>query len=453
MPQVKTRPEKLIEEIAEDLIIYLKSGKLTPDTFIESLDLNINNLEQLLRIHFVLKKDVHQFIAKLPERLRNIKTSTEKLTEFLRGEVRGEIDWQKTIKRRCKTNNLNQNTFVCQQRDRNFNIKENLVLKRLLEVIYQITIEDLKIEERNYSWLADWLDDRQLARELKEIYLKNIYLKRVNHQETKVTDRMISDTKRSRNQLYQEAAKLLEFYRRLVNVSIWGESDRKEVRKLLGNTFIKPKKADVLFELYWVINLIKANTSQAELNLMDGSSNLVASWTKEGKKYLVYHDAVDSSRLEWQVSLDELVDSKNSYLKRQVKSRELSSKLASELLGKESGDNFWAGRPDIVIEVIDLEKDKLAKVIIGEVKYTNQLTTAKQGLKELIDYLALAKREGKYLQKEELEKSEIELEGLLLVDKIKATEDKFVKGVKVFNQGTEWQTETFAEESLISIDV
>lgn len=74
----KTKPEQLLEEIADKLITYLKNGQISPHFFKNKLNLNINSMRELLRLHFVLKDEVVQFIQCLPERIRYIKTSTLK---------------------------------------------------------------------------------------------------------------------------------------------------------------------------------------------------------------------------------------------------------------------------------------------------------------------------------------------------------------------------------------
>ena len=447
MTRIKMQPQEIIEEIADDLIIYLKNGQLAPSSFIEELNLDINNLQQLLRAHFILKDEVRDFVKQLPNRLRNIKTSNQKITQFLQGEVRGKINWQDTIKRRCKRNNLNQNIFICQQMDRNFNIKENLVLKRLLEIIHQITINDLEVEKKNYAWLADWLGDQDLAQQLEEIYFKNIYLNRIEHDQVRVTPRMIADTKKSRNLLYQDAAQLLDFYRRLTNVNRWTENERSEIKELLSNTFIRPQADDVLFELYWAIKLINENTEQEQLNLIDGSSNLVTSWEAQERKYFIYHDTRGSGRLNWQVNLNELEETSDPFLRRRVEGYKLSQELNKGIFNKELSNTYWQGRPDIVIEIVNQENKKLEKVIIGEVKYTNNFDTVKQGLTELIDYLVLIRDENGYFSNNKLTEPRIELEGLLLFDEISAANNQ-IQGVKIYNQQSDWKTKVYETRNI-----
>ena len=61
-------------------------------------------------------------------------------------------------------------------------------------------------------------------------------------------------------------------------------------------------------------------------------------------------------------------------------------------------DSLWGGRPDIVLEKYD-ENDNLVSILMGEVKYTQDKGYAIQGLKELLEYMALIKSSGIYVEK------------------------------------------------------
>ena len=280
----KITSEEMIEEVAEKMVVYLKDGRLSTQSFLNKIDLQINNIEELLRLHFIIKEDVVNFIKKLPWRIRNIKTSTQKINRHYRNQVRGRIDWQSTITSRCHKNYQDNTLFVCEQTNKNFDIKENIVLKNVINIIYGIIINDLEGKPKKYNWLDEWLGDENLASMLEEFYFRNIYLNRIDIQEVMVTDRMIQDTKNSRNQLYREAAELLEFYREQIERKKWLE-DTEEIIKLLKNTFIIPDKKSVLFELYRVLRLLEDNTEKHQLELIKKGQNIVAKWQKKDKKY------------------------------------------------------------------------------------------------------------------------------------------------------------------------
>jgi hypothetical protein len=62
-----------------------------------------------------------------------------------------------------------------------------------------------------------------------------------------------------------------------------------------------------------------------------------------------------------------------------------------------SDKSLWGGRPDIILEKYGKD-DKIMSVFIGEVKYTDDWNYAIQGLKELLEYMALIKEKGVYIE-------------------------------------------------------
>jgi len=425
----KITAEDMLEEISDELIIYLKQGSIRVDSFLKKVDLNINNFEQLLRIHFLLKEEVKEFIEDLPYLIRNIKTSTQKTNREVNGEIRGRIDWQATISNRSKNAYTNGNTFVCQQVDKDFNIKENLVLKKFLNIINNILYNDLNSSWNDYSWLSDWFNNDGLFKKFEQIMSKNVYLKKINLDNTIITERMIADSKKSRNFLYRRAAELLEFYFDYIENNSWKDRDKenKEILELLRKSFIKPEKDSVLFELFWVIQLIRANAKGYKFNLLDGSSNLTAEWLRGNYKYSLYHDSTASNELNWNVDLNEIKNSSNSYLKRKALSYENAKKI-SNIFNSEINSSYWSGRPDIIIEIRKRSDNSLKKIVLAEVKHTRNHETAKGGLKELLDYIYLIKDSNdKYF---DLSQNKIEIEGLLLVDQI-TREDGIFNALKI----------------------
>jgi hypothetical protein len=443
----KITAEDMLEEISDELIIFLKQGSIRVDSFLKKVDLNINNFEQLLRIHFLLKEEVKEFIEDLPHSIRNIKTSTQKINREVKGEIRGRIDWQATISNKSKKAYTNSNTFVCQQVNKDFNIKENLVLKKFLNIINNIIYNDLNSSWNNYSWLSDWFNNDGLFKKFEQIMSKNVYLKRIGLDNKIISERMIADSKKSRNSLYRRAAELLEFYLDYIENNSWKDKNKsnKEIIKLLRNSFIQPEKDSVLFELYWVIKLIRANANGYKLNLLDGNSNLTAEWFKGNYKYSLYHDSTASKELNWKVKLSEVENTSNSYLKRKALSYK-KAKGISKIINLKIDDNYWSGRPDIIIEIRNRSDNSLKKIVLAEVKYTKRHETAKNGLKELLDYIYLIKDVNN--QYFDLNQDEIEIEGLLLVDKITSKNGSF-KALKIKKIQNNYTSEEFKDCSII----
>ncbi|KKL66400.1 hypothetical protein LCGC14_2145350 [marine sediment metagenome] len=304
--------DKILNEIAKDLSFYLLNGNLT--SFIENIEpnlLNINKIEKILRIHFILtekseycKIGVVDFIKNLSTRMRRIKTIINPTPEILDGEVKGRINWKRTLNLRNKNYPVGDRLYVCDRRNKDYNISENLVLKKLLSIVYNIIFEDLgKIVEKRPKnhWLFKWLDlqerNKCLIDEFFEIFHKNIYLKRISIKNKKITNRMLIKASKSRILIYREASYLLKKYYNLMNFNL----EPKEAKYLLKNTFILPERISVLFELYWVIKIIRSSNLNNENNfkfeLREYNKNLVANWILDDFEYKIYHDSTGNFKL------------------------------------------------------------------------------------------------------------------------------------------------------------
>lgn len=446
MADQKISREQMLEEISDSLIIYLKNGNISTKSFLQKIDPNINNFKQLIRIHFLLHEDVKKFISSLPQEIRNIKTSTRKENRLYKGEVRGRINWQGTIASRYQSGYPDSTAYVCQETSKDFNITENLVLKKLLSIINSIVYEDLAGQPENYSWLESWLGDANLTEILRQVYYRNIYIRRIDISGVKITPRMIEAARVSRNSLYRNAANLLKHYYQYINQDNWKE-DNQALKELFSNTFIQPESESVLFELFWIIKLIEANrvdSDNYQLQVIDRSSNKVASWKKDGKIYNLYHDSAGSDRLKFSQVLKDLGYIRNEYLRRKVKSRKAAIKI-SDLFNVGINNNIWSGRPDLIVEIIDDKSKKLSKLIIGEIKYSANESTIKTGLKELMDYCYLVQ------EKAENDYYNDTIEGLLLFDSIDIKTNTGQESFKAFSfkkDFSDWQTEKYISHNI-----
>jgi len=287
---VKTPSEALISDIAEDFHTYLRHG-VRVDSVVGKAhaELDIEDLDSLLRVHFVLTQaddgadnvGVVDFIQNLEGRLRRLKTSTARTQESFHGEIRGRVDWQATAKERSRSGRPDQRLFVCTKPEVDYEMPENLVLKRLLTVVRDIVTTELDQAMDNTEdnqWLGSWItpteDGRTGLEILHRAYEENIYLQRISAERQDVTDRMIQDVRRSRNSLYRSAARLLDRYRQLRNQ----ELDSKEVREVLNRTLIAPEATDVVFELYWVFRILDQYSNVTYLPLSGDNRSMVARW-------------------------------------------------------------------------------------------------------------------------------------------------------------------------------
>lgn len=414
---MKRNEEQLIKEISDFLVVYLKSGRMGLNSFITKTDLKISRLELLLNLHFLLKEEVRQFVRDLPVLIRHLKTSTAVEKETAHGTVRGEIQWPQTIKERMRRNWRDRTIFSFAQRNREYAIKENLVLLEVLQTLYDILFEKIDSQYyRKYKWFNDWDFLKDIVYEMVH---RNVYLSHVQLDSESVTDRMIIDTMKHRNPLYQRAARILSLYRKVMS----GNLDQGEIQRLLAETFIYPQEPDVLFELYWIVKIIQRNTDSAQLQLLDANNrnNLVAEWMDEHFVYQIYHDSTGSERIKFHVTSEEVSSDSHPFINRKLKSIADAYSGARNFFGLGFDTaTYWSGRPDIIIEILDKKTKALKKVVIGEVKYTNRVEYAITGLRELMDYIQFVRdKNGNYLE----ESSEVIVEGILFTDEVPAIEN------------------------------
>ncbi|MDF2788618.1 MAG: hypothetical protein K0S80_1716 [Neobacillus sp.] len=161
------------------------------------------------------------------------------------------------------------------------------------------------------------------------------------------------------------------FYRKLMN----GLYSKEDIENVLRETFIAPDNVDVLFELYWIIQLIKKNTNESQLHLMDGSQNMVASWETEFYSYKLYHNSTESNEIQFSITTDEISENSNSFLKRKYRSFTTSNLFAHEFFGRTPTKFLWRGRPDFLLEVIIRKLTKSLNLLFGKLRILQEWNT------------------------------------------------------------------------------
>lgn len=394
----------IVQEVSSFLHTYLKAGTVQLHSFTQKIHQGIERFEELFVIRFLLQKETKEFVQDLPSLIRNIKTTTSTEQQVSVAEVRGAIDWAETSRLRMNQNYKDQLTFVTKENIRAYDTQENLVLKRLLITLYnELYTNEYVRRFYRYNWFSEW---DALKENLQIALRKNVYLQRVPN--VRVSNRMLHNTKKHRNSLYKRAAKLLLQYRRFME----RQFEQHELEQLLRETFILPDNQDVLFELYWIIQLIKKNRENSTLHLLDGSNNIVASWEDDQLLYKIYHDAKGSEELSFTTYRHELEQGNNRYIRQVHASFQVVNDYKEKYFGRERTEQFRQGRPDLIVEVRQKETGKLEKLIIGEVKNTKNVHYAVTGMQELLDYIHLVKSNDEYLG------DQIMVKGLLCVDEI-----------------------------------
>ncbi|WP_049980277.1 hypothetical protein [Halolamina rubra] len=411
----KTPPEELVSETASEFVTFLSRGAINERQLSEKLDfadLEIDDFRRLKRVHFVLSEPVVKFIQQLPQRIRQINKETQRSQTISRGEIEGRIDWGATTKLRNTQSYGNKTLFVCNTPYSEYDIPENLVLKKLLGIIYETVTEDIK--RIDYDWRMDrW--DEDLVRDMERIFERNIHLSRIkDHDEIRINPRTLNAARTSRDRLYTQAYDLFNKYQQLQA----DEFDDEEVSSLLSETLVEPNDVPTLFELFGVFKLIGVVRRAFDVGLqpIQDTSEAIARMESETTRVEVYHDT--SGDLAFSESIDDVEPPMPEYLRRYREMLDEHVQAAKESIDRDVGRNLFDGRPDLLIEVYDTsgDADSLTELLIGEMKYTNSEQTFTDGLKELLEYLKYA-REGANAQGY-LQDQMDTLRGVLVVDSV-----------------------------------
>lgn len=406
----KTSESQILNQIKDKLIIYLLSGKIKPQTILNP-NFNIDGLDRLLKVHFVISDNVINFINGLKKQIRHVKVTTNQKSTEAKGSFRGKINFPKTIRHRLNANYNDKTLFIIDQISRKSETDENIVLKEALRSIREIIDNDLKqFLNSKLDWVEDWEGDNY--EKLKVVYEKNIYLRSIHDSKSLISDKMINRVRKSRTKLYRDAANLLYTYNSLTKHPI----NKKLAKKFLGETFIKPDR-DTLFELYWcfkIIDLFQQNSKVKFLTRTSGKQ-LLAEWTNQNYIFELYHQGIGDFNLTQSLSKEDLPEI-DGYLKRIGNSRLKNKNYLNEFFNVNQKKNFNAGIPDIFLIIKDKNSNRLQRVVIGEVKNSTKKQTAKNGLIELINYMSLLKKNKEYFNNVEKVTTAENIRGFLFID-------------------------------------
>lgn len=394
----------MIEEVGSYLYGYLKDGTVQIDSILKQ-HVSVDRLQDLLKLRLMKHERTIAFMKSLENGLMSIKSSTKANIQESYFEIRGEINWQETLQKRMQSNPKDHFYFTIQESERTFNTVENLVLKAVLVKLDLYCYDDRFLTQFNSR---SWYQDIMAARNNVRVALHhNVYVSRIL--EEPVTNRMIEKVKSHRKPIYREAAHILARIQKIEN----GDYTQQQLLDVLHEFFVIPANEDVLFELYWIVQILKKQ-SNIVYSIMDGNGTKVASWADDQYDISIYHNSIGSGRIKFMIHRNELLNSSNAYLNQEVKAINNYNAMAKNFFSVEKSSIYWRGRPDILIEKVHRGTNRLRSIIIGEIKNTESLEYASQGLKELTQYMSYAKNsDNKYIAD-----TDIDIQGILCLGEI-----------------------------------
>lgn len=413
---------ELVTGLSQDILTYVMHGSF-PEQHVaqeikpSGLDERFDDYESLIGLHFVLKPEVVEFVERLPQRLRNVKTQTERVTTVSRGHVNGRINWSATMKKRYSTNPRDSSLFVCDDRTESYDIAENVVLKRLLSIIYR-TLEDCQEYLRaDYQWVTDrWDENLELIEEMQRICERNVHVTRIREpEEYEPTERMLQRAEEARTDVYTDAARLLRSYRK----SLAG--DAGAITELLDETTITPDDEETLLELYVLFRFVSTIESLQgdtfSLSTIASDSQEVARMADGDTEIALYHDNSAKDRGLSFVSED-YGKERDELTRTEMVQRETREVISSYLKDEEFRQT--TGRPDVI--VLEIDAADRQEYLITEVKNSTQPQTIRSGIKDTLEYLAFLRSDEDFVFDHETEYTGSGWNGLLVIQDVEGSE-------------------------------
>lgn len=378
---------ELIEQLTEDILSYVMHGEFPEDELAsdlkhDELDERFDDYELLMDLHFILKSGLTKFVDKLPHQIRSIKTQTKNVSNKRRGTIEGRINWSSTIKERYSGNPGDNSLFVTDNRTEHYNIDENIVLKKLISIIYHTLQKSHEYLEEDYAWVnEDW--SKEQIEEMERIFERDVHVKRIKKpEEYEPTDRMLNTAKNSRQKIYRDAAKLIEKRRKLFS------GDEDEIEELLHETAITPDDEETLFELFVLFKYISTiedlQDDDFKLKTIKSEKQEVA--RIEGDREIVlYHDNSASDR-NLSFYTDALEKNKEDLTRTEKVEREAHDIIDSYFENENAQKQ--TGRPDVIVLEIKNKENNEFRYLITEIKNSKNKQTIREGVKETLEYLA-----------------------------------------------------------------
>lgn len=391
---------ELIEQLSEDVLTYVMHGSLPEEHLAaeikpDALDDRFYDYEMLIRLHFILDPAVVSFVESLPNRLRSIKTQTRRVSSESKGGLDGRINWTETIKRRHSRNPKDRSLFVCENRSENYDIDENIVLKRLLALVYSTIEECEEYLSRDYEWVTDrWKRSEDLVQTMRDVFERNVHVTRIREPGVyEPTPRMVQRATESRSEIYREASRLLVRYQRTL------DGDEASIRDLLDRTAITPDDDETLFELFVLFRYIEAieelSDERFRLRTIESGSQEVAKLVDEDDEIVIYHDS--SARDRGLSFLSDVPEKEPETLSR-TEFVEREARVVTDEYFVDRSFRATTGRPDVI--VLEVTSGDNTKYLITEVKYSSRPETVHRGIRETLEYLAFLRDDDDFVHED-----------------------------------------------------
>ncbi|WP_254536307.1 hypothetical protein [Halomarina litorea] len=414
--------DELLGELTQDVFAYVMHGTFSERRFVgeirpSGLGERFEDFESLVRLHFVLRPEVVDFVEQLPRRIRSVKTQTEDSRSRQRGHASGRVDWSATVRERYSRAPGDKSLFVCENRTENYDVPENIVLKRILSLVHRTLVDCQTHLQKEYDWVTDrWKENLELAETLIEIFERNVHVTRIRDPtEYEPTERMLRAAEESRSEIYRDAARLLREYHDAAR------GDEDAIRDLLASTAITPDDDETLLELFVLFKYIRVieelQDENFTLRTIESGTQEIARLQGGDSEFVLYHDRSGRSR-----GLS-FTTAEHDKPRAELGRAEMVKREAQETTANYFRDDDLSrrsNRPDVI--VLEVRGDDRREYLITEVKNSTRRETIRQGIEETLEYVAFLRQDGEFVFDRDTDFFGSGWNGLLVVQDLKDME-------------------------------
>lgn len=362
--------EQLLQEVLPYLVTYVQDGIVNIAPYVHDT-LHVERLADLLKLAIYKQRATREFIEAFTSAHYLHRQNTTKQATSV-GEVRGNIAWQPTIHKQLTHSKQH---FVMQQPNASQHRDEQDVLSFVVCTLRMWYEQDLFLQSfHTRSWHAPFVNAMPAFMQATM---------RLTMPQRPISSRAITRMQQHKQSLYRQAAYLYA----QIEALMARRYSAHMLQQALTEFFIVPKHTDVLFELYWIVRLIRQQQN-VTFYVNDGKTRPIASWQLGETIVTIYHNKAKTPHTQFYTTFHELHGA-HPFVQATKAAAAQFSDAAQAMFGRKQTNVVWRGRPDFIVEYV--KDDVLTHVVIGEVKYTSSKAYMKQGLAQLLRYMHFMK--------------------------------------------------------------
>lgn len=264
--------KNILDEVKEyfDLYLFNKATINLKNEVKNIFNIEKHDFNYLKSIHFLMSPEVKDFIEVLPQLMKNLSHSTNKHERVYKGTIQGNVNWNKTYKKRYSQGFNDKSLFVCNSNSKLYDLEENQLLKFVLEILIK-KYNIVKFKDKN--WQSSFYKDNLLVKTV----LSNIYFQNITSL-THITPKILRKVSNPRNTFYKYVVQVYKLYHKIFIVE-----NTQELIKLISNQILEPIDNNDLYELYVFFRLVSRlpHDDKLKLGLLRKGNDYAASYNDE----------------------------------------------------------------------------------------------------------------------------------------------------------------------------